>query len=80
MKTRRLAVGRRSIETEVFEARVETPADLEAHFNVRHQEAASALVAADPIIANWRARVYEWAERLRLPAAYAFRDSPKRAV
>jgi putative tryptophan/tyrosine transport system substrate-binding protein len=54
-----------------FEARVETPADLEGLASVCGEGGCQALlIASDPIITNWRAQVYDWASRLRLPAVY----------
>jgi putative ABC transport system substrate-binding protein len=54
-----------------FEARIGTPADLQGLASMCGKGGCQALlVATDPSITNWRAQVYEWAERLRLPAVY----------
>jgi putative tryptophan/tyrosine transport system substrate-binding protein len=56
-----------------FEVRVETPTDPEGLASTCAKGGCQALlVANDPIITNSRAQVYEWAERLRLPAVYGF--------
>jgi putative ABC transport system substrate-binding protein len=60
-----------ALKLRFFEVRVETPADIEKLASACGKGGCEALlVAADPIITNWRVQVFQWAERLRLPAVY----------
>ncbi len=61
----------KALKLTFFEVRVGTPADLNRLASACGKGGCQALLmATDPIITNWRAQVYEWAERLRLPAVY----------
>jgi ABC-type uncharacterized transport system substrate-binding protein len=67
-----------ALKLRFFEARVGTSADLEGLTSMCGTGGCQALlVAADPIITNWRAQVYDWAARLHLPAIYPFPEYAK---